>query len=157
MKKYLAFDVDGIKTLADELRAGLVGYAVEGTNAGRKRSLFFLLRNSSVLRVQVTVTPVDSWHEVGSLVFRHLSKDDEPLVEMVQLDQAWSKIQLVEKLVLEDDTFCAECGLAVVNQAGQELIIVAGAFPHTVELLAPFYACDFQPEYELEAYRRVAY
>lgn len=154
MKKIVRFDVNNKESLATALEIGIIGYGIAGSQVGRSTSLWLYLNDNTVLRVQAVVTCVDSWHEVGTLVFRYLTKHSDDLPKMVPVATQWSDIDFIEKLTLEEDMFWAESGLAIHNKLGEIMLIMPGAFPHTVEISAPFFAGDFCPEYELNCYER---
>lgn len=153
MKKVFAFEIENIDSLASWLGKGLSGYALQSAPHGRLTTLWLFLCDDSVLKIQSIVTTVGSWHEVGTLVFRGLKKSDVYL-DAVLLESTWSDIAAVEQLVLDEEEFSAASGIAILNRSGAEIIVLSGAYPHTVEILAPFFDGDFQPEYEISAYQR---
>lgn len=153
MKKVFSFDIENIDSLASWLGKGLSGYAVQSAPHGRLTTLWLFLCDDSVLKIQSIVTTVGPLHEVGTLVFRHLAKVDVSL-EAVLLGTDWSDISSADQLILEQEEFSAASGVAICNRSGAEIIVLSGAYPHTVEILAPFFDGDFQPEYEISAYQR---
>jgi hypothetical protein len=154
MKQVINFDLVGIDSLSGLLCDGFSGYAVARSEVGRLRSLYLFIADGTVLRVQSKVTEVGGWREVGTMVFEHPIKAEEARPAMVPLAPAWTKIVALEKLILGEDTLVAECGIAIRNESNEQLLILPGAFPHTVEIIAPFYEGDFQPEYDLGEYKR---
>ena len=154
MKIPLKLDLIGIDSLSALLHNGLSGYSVTRSELGRLRALYLFIMDGTVLRVQAKVTDVGAWREVGMLVFEHQIKTEKTLPPMIPLAPAWSKISALEKLMLDGDTFVAESGIVIRNVVDDHFLILPGAFPHTVEIAAPFYACDFQPEYDVTEYRR---
>lgn len=153
MKQSLNFNLMGIDSLSELLGNGLSGYSVTRSEVGRLRALYLFIKDGTVLRVQAKVTDVGAWREVGTLVFEHPIKTEKTLPSMIPLAPAWSKIASLEKLMLDGDTFVAESGIVIRNEVDDHFLILPGAFPHTVEIAAPFYASDFQPEHDVTEYR----
>jgi hypothetical protein len=61
----------------------------------------------------------------------------------------------VEKLVIIELDVTAESGITLENSRGEQIVIVAGANPHTLMVRAPSYVNSFEPEYTLDRYQRV--
>lgn len=154
MKREFLFDVIDFKSLSDLLRGGISGYSVAGSVGGRLGSIYLLLHDGSALHIQSKMNDVASWHEVGTLVFEWRSSTANSFPATLPLDATWSSIGMIAKLCLDEDAFTAESGLAIQNRAGARILILSGAFPNTVEIEAPFYAGDFQPEYDVGEYKR---
>lgn len=154
MKHLLDYSVENIDSLPAVLGIGLSGYAIQSAEHGRITSIWFFFRDNIVVEIQGTMTTVEPWQEVGTLFFRRImGTDNHP--PAIKLGPAWAIISSVEKLVIEEEGFSAASGVVVCNSNGAELVIVCGAYPYTLEILAPFYDGDFQPEYDLSAYNRV--
>lgn len=153
MKTRINFEVTGIRSVEEELRAGIRGYSTEGNATAGRRSIIYYLVNNTILRVQAKLVTVGSWHEIGTLT---ISSVQEPnaIANMIPMPVSWSVVPRVEKLVLEEDAFVADCGLAIYNSANEQLLILPGAFPHTVEIAMPFFSADFNPEYDVTTYVR---
>lgn len=153
MKKKWTFDLIGFDSLSNLLKSGISGYSVVVSKAKRPASIELFLNDATFLRIQSKIIPAGSWHEVGTLIFE-LKKLEKSPHEPVPLPPAWQKIKSVEMLYLEEENFLAECGLAIHTCTGEHSLIVPGAFPFTVEIEAPFYESNFEPEYDVNVYQR---
>lgn len=155
MKKLIKFELEGcdsMDTLSLMLYGGLKGYATESAQHGRPVSLWLFLSDGRVVKIQSLVTTVGPWDEVGTLRVKCLKPGDVS-VTAVTLAPTWADISSVKRLVLEEKDFSAESGLSIRNRIGEEMLVLPGAFPYTVEISAPFYMGDFQPECEPALYR----
>lgn len=155
MKKTLKFELEGcdsVNSLSHMLYEGIKGFAIESAQHGRPTSLWLFCSDQRVVKIQSLVTTVGPWDEVGTLRIKCLVPSDVT-PNVVSLAPAWSDIRSVRRLILDENDFSAESGLSLVNRIGEELLVLPGAFPYTVEILAPFFVSDFQPECEPTAYR----
>lgn len=155
MKRTINFDVDGIDSLANLIRKGLKGYASNTEQLGGMTTLWCFLCDDAVLKIHSVMTDIGGWDEVGTLVFRLATKDDN-LPEMIPLPPTWGCVASVEKLELDEDDFSAESGLVIQTCDGEELIVVCGTNVYTIQMTAPFFSCKFQPEYEINRYKRMS-
>lgn len=153
MKHILDYTLDGVEFLSNAFRAGIAGYAVRTAEHGRPASIWLFFDDGMVIEIQGRMTTVGDWEEVGTLYFRAI-KEDDVYPDAIRLESEWTNIDSIEKLILEEDELLASSGIAIRNNSGNELIIVCGAYPYTIELLAPFYGGDFQPEYKFDIYKR---
>lgn len=159
MKKTLEFDIEGCGTvnpLSRVLHEGIKGYATETAQHGRPTSLWLFLSDGCVVKIQSLVTTVGPWDEVGTLRLKCLMPGDA-FPNAISLASTWSDISSIKRLILEEKDFSAESGLVIKNRIGEELLVLSGAFPYTVEISAPFFFGDFQPECEPIAYRYAEY
>ncbi|MES2538891.1 MAG: hypothetical protein V4632_23780 [Pseudomonadota bacterium] len=155
MKKHLTLEIDDIGVFINSVCTGLNGYATEFQNAGRLNSLWLFCCNGTSLRFQATVTTVAPRYEVGTLVVKTSFQRNTQLI-VSPLPLVWGNIKAIERLIIENAEFLAESGLSIQNIFDEEITILPGAFPHTVELLAPFYPHNFEPEYNVAEYKRKA-
>jgi hypothetical protein len=154
MKRILSFDVDGIESLMNLLRKGFIGYSTNAEQHGGLTTLWLFLCDQTVLKIYSSMTDVGGWDEVGTLVFRLATKEDT-YPKMKPLGIAWSHIFSIKKLVLDETRFSAESGLVIKNNRDEELTVICGANVYTIQIEAPFFTGNFQPEYEIDAYKRI--
>lgn len=152
----LKSELIGFESLTALLRVGVVGLGIEMLNAASIRVLRLFLGDGSVLKIQAKVTEVEPWFEIGTLIFEYKTEIEKVASTRVMLPDSWLDIRSVEKLVLKDERFTAECGVCFCNRVGEQFIIVPGAFPFSVEIGAAFYPAKFEPEYAIDQYERVA-
>jgi len=101
------------------------------------------------------VSSIDSWDEIGSLVFQ-LVNDKAVIKEMERLGPDWLQIEHIEKLVYQDERVKAESGLAIKNKNGEEITILSSSFPYAIEINATFHTGSFEPECDIKQYSRLA-
>ena len=152
MNKYFPFSYDAVDDLDSYLRAGLTGYAIKPRLNGRLDTLWLFLPNDT-LQIRSEITTVDNWEEIGTLQFRCLP-ENETCPDKTLIPSSWLKIASISKLLVEEKEFKAECGVVIENTEGNNLFIVVGALPLTIELKANFYEGDFQPEYDINRYSK---
>src|SRR5260370_20664421 len=94
--------------------------------------------------------------EVGALDFSESAEPKNGSDEMV-LPPAFHDGLVISKLVLFERDHRVESGISFKSARGQELIIVAAAFPYQLALEASWTHVAYQnvPEYELSRYARV--
>lgn len=151
MKKRMGFLFKNFNSLLEILENGLDSIYVEYEVHGRPDVIWLGLTLNSVLKINSVVKSVDSWDEIGSLVFELMDKDKIDF-KMSSIDKKWKAISSIEKLVFEDDTVVAESGLSIKSE-NSEIIIIASSFPYSIEILADFLNQDFDPECEIEQYK----
>lgn len=150
MSKYFSFNYEAVDDLGSQLSRGLTGYALKPRANGRLDTLWIFLPNKT-LEIRAEITPVDDWEEIGTLQFRCLP-ENEPCPDKTLIPSSWLEIASISKLLVEDKKFKAECGIVIKNTEGNNLFIVVGALPLTIELKANFYENNFQPECNINMY-----
>lgn len=154
MKSQLCFDLNGLDSLRAILTTGIRAYATNAAfTGGMINVIWCFLCDGSVLRIQSKMNDLSGWEEVGTLVFR-LASEDEQIAKPIELPDSWRSIACAEMLVVDEPEFAAESGLVLRNCSGEEFTIVCGADICAVQIQAPFYSGDFLPEYDVERYIR---
>jgi len=153
MEHHLYYKLEGVDSLRALLEKGLTGFATQTAEHGRFTSIWLFLHKNIVLEIHSSMTDIESWQEVGTLLFRRLDiNDNHP--PQISLDSVWANIKSLDKLIIKEDAYSAESGMVIRNNNDEELIIVCGAYPYTLEMLAPFCDFDFQPEYDFNLYSK---
>lgn len=119
---------------------------------------FFLLRaDETGFRFSIVMTDLAERLEVGVLNVEAVKEDYAPQVER-DLPEELAEQQLhVERLVLSTEYGDVDSGLVLTSPHRGEIVIVAGAYPYTIEVSAeprietPY---GFEPEYAVDRYRR---
>jgi hypothetical protein len=140
-------------SLKEECNRGLLRVSLERANHGRPFSICLWPENGSGIRVQSTMHDLGPRLEVGSLVFSKAECDDGTS-EAISLPNCFHGELELERLLYVDETSIVESGLVMMAPTGEELIIVSGAFPYTVEISIVGSNQDFQPENPLASYKR---
>lgn len=154
MIKSFEFDNGDIASVQSILRQGIVGYANDIHTPRGISTIWLFLANQSILKIYTQMHDAVGWHEVGTLVFRLVAKD-ENVPKMLPLPQAWKDIAIIEKMLVVDDDFTAESGLQISNTSGETFTIVCSANVYQIEVAAPFYHGNFLPEYDIFHYKYV--
>jgi hypothetical protein len=76
----------------------------------------------------------------------------------IDLPSAFGTVATVEKLVIIEQEVRAESGIVFKNAKGEEIVIVASAWPFGLAISIPWSSPlpKFNPEYDLEQYTRVS-
>jgi len=105
-------------------------------------------------------TDIGNWQEVGSLNIRLLRNQMKKIKkDEVRIESSIEKIdiEMVEKLIYEDQDIVVECGLLLRSQDGREAVIAAGIPPGSVSMMAPFSSSyPFEPQFSISTCRREA-
>lgn len=107
------------------------------------------------MRLRTDMHDVADRTEVGVLNFEQVSshRPDERIADVASAFQ--SEIA-VSKLIIHESGTSAESGLILKARNGDEIVIVAGAYPYSLAVLGlPPMPHIFEPEYEIGHYTRV--
>jgi len=159
MKK-IHFRIDGIKAIDDLFRQGITGYSTKALPGGAVAVFWLYFSEGSIVGVCPFMTTIrdDSWDEVGSLEFKYLNEDEAKLRNdllslKIPLSAEWLRIVEIDSLIYVDDEIEVQCGFAIKNSSNQKLVVLSAAFPETIAISAPFYAGDFDPEFNADEYK----
>ena len=155
--KYLSFGWDGPTPLAAELSRPIkqVSFDFPIPNAG-PNSVTLWRSEETGLRLRTEMHDVAERIEVGVLNFEQVSSHlpDERIADVASAFQ--SEIA-VTKLVIHESGTSAESGLILKASNGDELVIVAGAYPYSLAVLGVLPMPHiFEPEYEIGQYNRIS-
>jgi hypothetical protein len=153
IKKKLKYQYVNFDSLRDLLIQGISQVAIQKGSHGRPDFVWFRLGNELVIKIRSVVSSVDSWDEIGSLVFELVNEHDMDK-NIINLSEDWGEIGGIDRLIYSDDVVDAESGIALKNINGKEIVVVSSSFPFSVELFAGFYSKDFSPECDLSKYLR---
>lgn len=108
------------------------------------------------IRIQSNMNDISERAEVGVLAFA-LVKASEPDEIKKKLPSSFKSPSRVSKLVITEQYCEAESGVVLTAADGKEIIIVAGAYPHTLAIDGIVSQPHiFEPEYPLAEYRRIS-
>jgi hypothetical protein len=155
--KSLHFDWQEEASLVDLLSRRVDRLVVEMvTYINRPVSVRLIHDRTVVLDIRSRRHDVAERIEVGVLQFRRMDQDRSDLI--IDVPATFGSITAIEKLVIVEQEFTAESGVAPKNGRGEEIVIVAGVCPYTLALQNPWDSrlLEFRPEYRLERYNRIA-
>jgi hypothetical protein len=146
------------RSLPAELRKPIAQISLEFAipNSG-PRSLTLWRPDKTGLRLYTEMHDVAERREVGVLSFEHVSAPS-PIDIFTDVAPAFQREITLSKLIVQDSGIKAESGVVLATSTGDELVIVAGAYPYSLavkglNLLAM--PNVFNPEYPLDRYVRV--
>jgi len=160
----IKFDTSDLAvTLAERISLGFVALSLPPVGETPYTAVFWraddtcFVARSKVFDVSHTY---GDWLEIGYLSFHDNYYQDAPQ-ERISLPGNLLGPLTAYKLVVTDSTEAgtkarAESGLVLVSESGSEIMIVAGAFPQSIQVSAEFLSRPFEPEYDIEKYERVA-
>lgn len=115
---------------------------------------FFLLRgDGSGLRFSIVMVDLAERVEVGVLNIESAERNYFPK-ELFALPLKFQQRLSPERLVLETDYGSIDSGLVLTASDDDQLVLVSGVYPYTIEVRAPFSEGRFEPEYSLDKYLR---
>jgi hypothetical protein len=115
---------------------------------------FFLIRgDGSGLRFSIVMIDLAERMEVGVLSIESAKMDYVP-EKLFELPPQFQQKLIPERLVLATEYGKIDSGLVLTAVNGDELILVSGVYPYTIEVRAPFAKGRFEPEYRIDKYFR---
>lgn len=152
----LAFGWADPGSLAVELCKPLRQVSVEFIVPNSGPRFFTLWRmDKTGLRLYTEMHEVAERREVGVLNLEHVfaPKPGELTSDVMP---AFQGEIIASKLVIHESGTAAESGIVLATPAGDELVIVAGAYPYSLAVRGAFsLPIVFSPEYQIDRYLRV--
>ncbi len=141
--------------LAAELSKPIKRVSVEfGIPNVGPNSLTLWRSDGTGLRLHTEMHDVALKREVGVLNFEHVSalRPGETLVDIASFQDRI----VVSKLLIHESGTSAESGVVLKASSGEEIVIVAGAYPYSLAILGVASIPHiFEPEYPIDLYTRV--
>jgi hypothetical protein len=154
--KYLSFAWAGPTPLAAELRRPIKQVSLEFPIPNTGPNSVTLWRSvEEGLRLCTEMRDVAERMEVGVLNFEQVSshRPDERIADVAS---AFHSEIAVSKLIVHESGTSAESGLILKASNGDEIVIVAGAYPYSLAVHGvPPMPHIFEPEYQIGHYMRV--
>ena len=151
MKEAFLFVLAGLDSIVNVLKVGLLGYSTDFKRIGGTTIVHLFLTDGRIMKIYSEMHDIDSWNEIGSLVFEMAEK--VPNAPMIPLGDSWKQLASVSKLVLEREQFVAESGICLRSMADETPLVVTSANVETLAVQAPSLRDEFLPENDLSAYR----
>jgi len=140
-------------SLTEECMKGFSSISLEKASHGRPVFIYLWHENGLGIKIQCVMHDLDSRLEVGSLIFKKTENNYNSLV-VINLPNCFNGKLKLEKLLYVDENSIVESGVAMTTSTGEEMVIVSGAFPYTIEISIAGFNQDFEPEYPLTTYKR---
>lgn len=153
MKETFLFILIGLDSILNVLKVGLIGYSTDYKPVGGATIVHLYLTDGRIMKIYSEMHDIDSWNEIGSLVFEMVEKG--PSTPMISLGDSWKQLASVNKLVLEREQFVVESGIHLRSTTDEMLLVLTSANVETLAVLAPSSRDEFLPENDLSAYRHV--
>jgi hypothetical protein len=93
-------------------------------------------------------------YEVGVLEFTKVFANPNDEIE-INLPRSFRGHLKVKKMIVTERGVLAESGVTLEDIRTKEIVIVAGAYPHTLAVSVPPIIPAFEPEYPLDRYQFV--
>jgi hypothetical protein len=153
--KYLSFGWAGPTPLVAELRRPITQVSLEFPIPNTGPTFVTLWRSPEAgLRLYTHMHDVAERIEVGVLNFEAVSKR-RPDDRIAEIASAFQSDIVASKLVIDESGTSAESGLILRAINGEEMLIVAGAYPYSLAVFGlPPMPHIFEPEYEIDRYTR---
>jgi hypothetical protein len=131
--------------------------AVEVDIVQRPVAVCFVHNRIPTVEISSSMHDIGERAEVGVLRFA-IGKDQKRFGLEIDLPPAFGAITAIDKLVIVEQQVMAESGLVLRNVNGEEIVIVASAFPFVLAISVPWATRlpEFDPEYDLEEYTRIS-
>lgn len=137
----------------------IIAYLMPAEHSFQSAWIFRLIFNNGIsLEFSSVCTMVNDWQEIGTLNIRLI---DDTNSQESDIDQVLIKTEIppfkvvsLIKLIYEDKEFCSDCGIVIIDQNEQEIVIATGISPGSVSILAPFSTSTFEPEFPVSECKR---
>jgi len=151
---YLSFGWTGPGLLAAELSRPLKQISIEFV-INRPRFITLWRSDGTGLRLYTDMHDVAERREVGVLNVNRVSTP-QPDEVLATVPPAFESEIIVFKLLIRESGVEAESGVVFTTQAGDEIVVVAGAYPYSLAVQGVSSLPHvFEPEYPLDQYLRV--
>jgi hypothetical protein len=153
--KDLSFGWDEPGSLAVELAKRIRQISLEFAFHRRPVAATLWRTHGSGLKLYSKMHDVDDRKEVGVLQFRHVFAP-QPDETTVNVPPAFESDIILHKLVILESGIKAESGVVLTTVAGNEIVVVAGAYPYSLAVHGlSSLPHVFEPEYPLNQYLRL--
>jgi hypothetical protein len=118
----------------------VVAYAMPAGHSFQAAWIFRLIfSDDSSLEFSSACTMVVGWQEVGSLNVQLINpvKMDADTV-LVRVEVPPIRVMSLIKLLYENKNFRSECGIVIVGENEEEIVVATGISPGSVSIAAPF-------------------
>ncbi|MDH4319591.1 MAG: hypothetical protein OEV64_14480 [Desulfobulbaceae bacterium] len=149
--KELRFIVGSLVNLKDELMKPIESIMLKKLPHGENVSVVLRHSDGSGLLIQSEMYDVGERCEIGVLDFSLIDEVDGEFLRVKAKNLSNVKLN-ASKLVIHDFGVKAESGVCLSDENDNRIIIVAGAFPNTISIMASFISDKFEPEYPISAY-----
>jgi hypothetical protein len=149
------FSVDMPFSLEKACDKGFTNVSLVKAKHGRPIYIFLWSEAGAGIKIQCVMHDLEPRLEVGSLVFTRVETNDKKF-ETKDLPSCFRSHLVLDKLLYTDEKAVVESGVVMTARSGEELLIVSGAFPYTVEICIAGFDQDFDPEYAIADYKREA-
>jgi hypothetical protein len=154
----IAFEWSFSRSLLAELGSAIAQVSLEFSIPNSGPRFLTLWRNDKTgLRLYTEMHDVSERREVGVLSLECVSAP-RPGEIFTTVSPAFQRGIMSSKLIVQESGTSAESGVVLATTTGEELIIVAGAYPYSLAVkgLPPLAVPNlFNPEYPLDRYLRV--
>jgi len=141
--------------LAMQLSKPIKRMSIRSAVPGKAISATLWHPDGTGLRIQSTMHDVAERREIGVLDFAIVAAagNDE---KSFDIPASFSGGAKASKLVINESGTNAESGVVLKASDGQEIVVVAGAFPYSLAISGvSSMPLGFEPEYSLESYARI--
>ena len=151
----LSFGWDEPRSLAAELVKRIRQISLKFGFHQRPEAVTLWRMDGSGLQLYSQMHDVAERREVGVLQFRY-ALAPQPDETIVNVPPAFESDVIVRKLVILESGIKAESGVVLTTVAGNEIVVVAGAYPYSLAVHGlSSLPHVFEPEYPLNQYLRL--
>lgn len=158
-KFVLPFQIEGLpqdRLIEPFEGAFVLAYGLSESQSFQATWLFRLaLSTGWIVDFSSACTEVGDWKEVGSLNLRFaqdMKEGDRSLSSLTPMP--YFQIKGIDRLIYEDASVYAECGIVLSDLLGGDLVVAAGVAPGSVSISCPLSEDGFHPEFSMGQYRR---
>jgi hypothetical protein len=150
----VSFTWEGEDSLAEQLARGIERLSTSIASNDRPIAVTLWHGNGSGLRIRSKMCEIAERCEVGVLEFTKVFASPSDEIE-VSLPRSFRGPLNVKKMIVTERGVLAESGVTLEDMRTEEIVIVAGAYPHTLAVRVPLTVPAFEPEYPLDRYQLV--
>ncbi len=150
-KKNIEFTLINSTFVKELFEQGITEYQVQKKDRNRPSFVWLKTVNNTCIKIYSIINELEHWDEVGSLCFEVV--DEFPSdISWIKLNYSWRKINELSKMILIEDNLRVECGLKIINEDLDSIILLPSTFPNSIEIKSEFYSGGFDPECGIEDY-----
>jgi hypothetical protein len=146
-------------SLVEQLARGIESISINVAANKKPIAVTLWYSDGSGLRIRSRMRDIAERCEAGVLEFSTVRTDS--LSEMrVSLPESFRGRLKIKKMTIVEGGMVAESGVLLEGPNTEEIVVVAGAYPHTLAVNVPASVAApnlpaFEPEYPMERYQRV--
>lgn len=115
--------------------------------------LQLFLGSEFVVEITASSTRAENWQEFGTVNVVVMEQGRQTQLDGPKVEVMPFQIEDVTLLLYEDENHLVESGLALRGRQLEDVLIVAGEYPGSITVKAPFAGSGFEPQFPIASYK----